>query len=568
MTQTEPIEVASSSPNVSPGRPGWERRWISLAGTVPLSIVVAHPLALIQTRLLSPGNGPAAVSVAAVIILMGLCGAVLRSARLRISVLLALGGVAIAVGQLPWGLAPLVLCAGSAVCWGGDNVALKLPSALDGCWHTRRRHSIGGLALAVFLVFQVSRLSIFMTDATATWGSAFPFVEKGVGHMCWSAYLHAAQLCADGAENIYHAGHYPNFGFTNAEAIVTPIRGLRKYLDDSFHYPPPFLLLPRLGLWLSNDYVLHRSVFFAAQICSFVAFGVVYARWVGGKSGRSVLWGGPLVLASLPTLFNFQFGQVHLLTVLVGLAAMLAFEKGRHATGGALLAWAIVSKVFPGLLLLFLIFRKQWKNVGWTLGVSLGLTLLSWAWFGSAPLVSFIDYVVPRLASGEAFSFVTDAYGIASNFSVPGTIWKLKWLIGVDADSWVSPVAWLYSLGLLALTWRGARLTLDRAGQLRLWLALLVLASMRSPYLPIYGVAPILWLFSLQAGETKGTKARWAMAVSWALVNGLPPMPNTTVMFVSFLAVHAIAMYWIMLPFRGQEVTGPVVLEVSVPGER
>ena len=52
------------------------------------------------------------------------------------------------------------------------------------------------VVMTVVGVVQTGRLSIFMVDPTQAWGSAFPPVKEGVGHMCLSAYVHAAELAA------------------------------------------------------------------------------------------------------------------------------------------------------------------------------------------------------------------------------------------------------------------------------------------------------------------------------------------------------------------------------------
>jgi hypothetical protein len=42
---------------------------------------------------------------------------------------------------------------------------------------------------------------------------------------------------------------------------------------------------------------------------------------------------------------------------------MLAFDIKRPALGGALLTWGIASKIFPGVLVLYLLFEKRWLEV-------------------------------------------------------------------------------------------------------------------------------------------------------------------------------------------------------------
>ena len=70
---------------------------------------------------------------------------------------------------------------------------------------------------------------------------------------------------------------------------------------------------------------------------------------------------------------TLQAGNAHLLFIAAAVAAMLLFERQRHAAGGAILAYAIVSKLFPGVLLFYLLLRRDWRAVGWTAAWSVAL---------------------------------------------------------------------------------------------------------------------------------------------------------------------------------------------------
>ena len=74
---------------------------------------------------------------------------------------------------------------------------------------------------------------------------------------------------------------------------------------------------------------------------------------------------------------------------------MLLFERRRPAAGGALLAYAIVSKLFPGVLVLYLLLRRDWRALGWTAAIGSALALATVADAGAAPLAAFADHL-PR----------------------------------------------------------------------------------------------------------------------------------------------------------------------------
>jgi hypothetical protein len=368
--------------------------------------------------------------------------------------------------------------------------------------------------------------------------------------MCMASYVHAADLTRQGDQNVYLPEHYPVFGLTEASDVHTSIEGLQPYFRDAYLYAPAFLLLPRAWLSVSNDYTDIRMVWFAIQLLAFVAFAVFVARWVGGGAGAWALWMLPLLLVSMPTMFNLQFGQAHLITIWTAMAAMVAFEVKRPALGGALLAWGITSKMFPGLLVLYLLLQRRWADVTWTAAFSAALVLLAVAVTGTEPATAFTTYMLPRLVSGEAFSFVTKTLSIATNLSIPGTVWKLE-LLGIEGGrGMLRAASVLYTVLLLAATWFAARLRLSRAGLVQAWLALLVLASLRSPIVPIYGAAPILWLMTFELDRVSSAKGLIAFGLSWLFISGVPPAPNPVVTIALTGVAQLAILYWVLKPLR------------------
>ena len=521
---------------------------MAVAAATPVVVVAAHALATLQAAWL----GPSAYASAAAMVLPVIVAGAVHWAKPSV----AAGAVAAAVvgsalgaaGLLPWGLLPLLLLAGVGVSVLSNRIQAALPTSLDGAWRRSRGKTIGWALIALLMLLQVSRLSVFMTNQEATWGSTFPPVEFTVTHMCMASYVEAAELSRDGDPNLYDTKHYPNFKLTEAKDIDTSVVGLQPWLDDSFHYPPPFLLLPRLWLELSNDYLQIRSVWFALQLLAFVGFAVLLARWIGGSGGAWALWMLPLAIATLPTMFNFQFGQIHVFTVWTAVAAMWAFDVRRPALGGLLLAGGVASKLFPGILVVYLLLQKRWRDLAWTAVFGSAFALLSLAVTGTTPFERFFTYLLPRLLSGEAFSFVTEALVITTNLSVPGTVWKLDFLGIEGGGALLGPVSTAYTVFILAATWFASRLDVDRIGRVQIWLALVVLASLRSPLVPIYGVAPVLWLMTLQLDRVDTLKGLLWFGVSWFFISSIPPAPNPVVTIALYGVAQVAILYWVLKP--------------------
>lgn len=527
---------------------GWQRRGIAAVAGTTLSVVLAHGLATLQAAW---GGAPIA-GAAAVLVLPIVAAGVLwwwkPSATVVALGAASIGAVLAVASVLPWGFLPLVVLISLVLSWIASRIADALPASVDGAWQRSRGKTIAWTALALVMLLQLSRLSAFMADRDNTWGSTFPPVEFTVTHMCMGSYVHAADLTRQDDPNVYSPEHYPSFGLNEAKDIQTSVSGLQQYLDDAFLYAPPFLLLPRLWLSLSNDYLNIRSVWFTVQFLAFATFAAFLARWVGGSGGAWALWMLPLVFASMPTMFNFQFGQAHLLTIGTAVGAMLAFDLKRPALGGALLAWGVASKIFPGVLILYLLFQKRWFEVAWTTVFGVALGLLAWVVIGSTQIIQFVDYMLPRLTSGDAFSFVTDTLPIVTNLSIPGTVWKLNFLGFENGASLLGVASVVYTLLLLVAIWYAARLDVDRLGRVQIWFTILILASLRSPIVPIYGAVPILWLMTLELGQVRTTKGLVLFGISLAFINGLPPAPNPLVTIALYGVAQVALLYWVVRP--------------------
>ena len=269
-----------------------------------------------------------------------------------------------------------------------------------------------------------------------------------------SAYVVAADLSRRGKLNLYDERFYPAFGRTAARLLAPgDVRNLGAWMEDPFEYPPPFLLFPRVALLVTDDFLTLRAGWFVLQALGLLVVTAWLARWIGGRDGRLTLLLVPVLLASLPTMLGLQFGQFHVATLLLSIAAMISFEERRPAVGGVLLAVAIVSKLSPAFLVVYLLARRRWREVAWTLGACAAFSGVALAVLGWAPFEAFLSYQLPRIQSGEAFSFYEDKELVVSrNLGIPGLVTKLHFL-GVPGMTRAlgAALGWLFTLLLFWL---------------------------------------------------------------------------------------------------------------------
>jgi hypothetical protein len=410
---------------------------------------------------------------------------------------------------------------------------------------------LAGVATLVALVV-LGRLTVFMADDARPSFSSFPSSAWELRHSCVSAYFVAAGAAREG-RNVYRDELYtaPD---DDGRGVRKPLM-LGRFGIDVYEYPPPFLLLPGALRQVAPGFSAFRLLWFVLNGVV-VAFAMVrVARALPPPAARRALLLAPLVWISLPTLSALQKGNVQLMIVGLAMFAMLLFERRRFAAGGALLAFATASKLFPGLLLVYLICRRQWRAVAWTAAMGALLVVLSLAVVGVRQYAAFADHL-PGLLSGEAFPAFRNPSAMAINFSIPGLVFKLK-VLGLGGLSFGASkvVGWLYTLVVLVVVVRVSRLTWPDADKPALWLAILTLATLRSPFLPqAYAAFPPLWLVTLLAARQPPTAktllltaAAWlALSVYWPLDWPMDPrvlalvtlVPQAVTVVVAVLALR------------------------------
>jgi hypothetical protein len=232
---------------------------------------------------------------------------------------------------------------------------------------------------------------------------------------------------------------------------------------------------------------------------------------------------------------------------------MVFLARGRYLTGGALLAYATLSKIFPGMLIVYLLVRRRWRALEWTVGLSTALVVISLLDTGWAPYHAFL-HQLPRLLGGEAFPAFRNPASIAKNYSVPGMVFKLQ-LFGLPGTSFAAMriVGWIYTPIVLAATIILARQRRNRDEQPILWLAILILASLRSPFLPSYAVIPAVWLLTLLAATLSPTMNRLCiMLLAWVVLNAAIPQlhPDPRLASIALLAPQAVIVILVVIAFR------------------
>jgi alpha-1,2-mannosyltransferase len=404
--------------------------------------------------------------------------------------------------------AALAAMAGGAVAWWCWR---RLPLDPTACSRALR---IVACVATVLAFVQLGRLAVFIVDPSRVAYSFLPSSRWEVEHSCLTAYFVAADSIST-TPNVYDNSLYSMPDDDPAQLRKPKMLG--PFRIDVFEYPPQFLLLSRVLHGLAPDFFDQRMLWFGLNGVVVLLVFLVVARLLGPAAGTRAILLSTLVWAALPMTSTLQKGNVQALAIAGSMLAMVLFERRWWAAGGALLAFATVSKLFPGLLVVYLIARREWRAVAWTFAMGVTFSALALWVFGWPPYAAFLEHL-PRLLGGEAFPAFRNPMPTAMNLSIPGLALKLK-LFGIPGSSFGAAklVGWAYTLVAVAATFLVGSRTLRDDQKPLVWLAILILATLRSPFLPpAYGVLPALWLLTLLAAVAlRSSRVLPAVLVAW-----------------------------------------------------
>lgn len=507
-----------------------ERPAFSALVALLLAPILGQGLWLPLVHVLGPSGDAAAVTMAA----LAIGGAIavvhaLRPARARLWSLAA--GASIAVGATlaaslgPAGMLTLLAVA-AALAWMVGWVTLRLPPALDGLARRHRLTTALYVVMAFAAIVTTARLGNFIGDSTRVDDQVVPGLAFLETHSCLTAYVHAATLGGQHVDNLYaerwwHGSH----GFPPADPGAE--NPYQPFMLDYYAYPPPFLLVMAPLTSLDGDFPAQRALWFGLNGLLLATGPWAVARWIDGPSTHRVLLLAPIFFGTLPVLATLQVGNFQIAVVMLSVLAMVAFHEDRPVLGGALLAFAILSKLSPGVLGIVLLAQRRWLAATWSAGFGLVFVALSLAVHGVEPMTSFLTYTLPRLGSGEAFAFMDDdAFSLLTNMAPFGVPFKLE-LMGLEVgEPWVVG-RWLgraYSVVLLAFAIAAVRQRGDRRTQALVWMSLLVLASLQSPFAPGYTLIGLLWAITLLSVEVRGLVGGVVLVLLWLVLTVVPPV--------------------------------------------
>ncbi len=329
---------------------------------------------------------------------------------------------------------------------------------------------------------------------------------SGAGTHDHEAMLELARTLA-GRDRIAPNVYPPTFTFFVSPLTAIPHRTARVV----------WLLLNQM--WLAGTIVLLRRLCWAtAQRRMSIHFSLVFF----------------LLSASVyfPVLEHNWQGQANLAVLfLLTLALYSYLTQGRDAVAGLWLGLAIVLKLFPVVILPFLICRRRYRLVAWT---SLWCACMVVA---SLSVVSIEDYLqYPSVLLNSVYAGA--GHELASSYSLVswlGGWFRIIGLEGTTSGLIVTCLRLLPYVLFLTISWMEARREDDVSRQaltveiLRYWQALLFVAFIMSKFWEhhlVFMLAPIFVIATLTSENFVGRHRIRAALVAAVAITGVPSRGN------------------------------------------
>jgi hypothetical protein len=260
-------------------------------------------------------------------------------------------------------------------------------------------------------------------------------------------------------------------------------------------------------------------VWTAINALAFLISLVLLFRWTPGLSRDGALAVAALIILFPPVTDHLVWGQNKMLVLLMLVLMLRWMEGGKDASAGLILAFASLLRVFPLLIVGYLILMKRWRVLAYAMVGLFAGGLVTVALVGVGRSFSFL------LASG----YLTQqwAQALPGNIALPTTVSRMFWYffgihLGATFDWARRVMSWAAELALLGLTVKAtaARSSSDDPdGRLfSLWIMTAILVSPTSWfYYLVLLTIPIVKLSAAAANNRTSARALWAGVACYTL---------------------------------------------------
>jgi hypothetical protein len=239
--------------------------------------------------------------------------------------------------------------------------------------------------------------------------------------------------------------------FERAEELGSPTRYVYRHLFTSYIQPPTSALsiVPLTLLeWrdASRLYLVVNNLLLAASVALMLYVVRPTVPWLWAGVGAIVL------VAFFSQVYgSLALGQVDPTITFLLVLGLLGYKTDRPALTGSAIALAAAIKLLPAILLLYFVWRREYRTVVWGVGVGLAILLVSIPLAGFDTYRTYLTETVPALTKGSTYYSNISLVGLITRPYVPGPLGGLDPLEALDEVPYVAEARVLSLLATLAI---------------------------------------------------------------------------------------------------------------------
>jgi hypothetical protein len=192
--------------------------------------------------------------------------------------------------------------------------------------------------------------------------------------------------------------------------------------------------------------------------------------------------------------------------------------------------------------------QRRWRAAAFTVLAAVALCALSVLVLGTGVWREFLFYHLPRVQSGEALRFLAASpREVAFNLAPFGIPFKLA-ALGLDGWGWDQARRFgnVYTAVVLVLAALAGRNAGSPQHRLTVWMAVVMLGSLRSPYAAPFVLSTLVVLFLVLAAEVRSRRGLWAFIAGCALFSLPTPFSDPRAAMATSL-VRACLLYALLV---------------------
>lgn len=194
--------------------------------------------------------------------------------------------------------------------------------------------------------------------------------------------------------------YYPDFS-VYYDGTKTFLQGGNPYLEGKeyftpFVYPPTVLLI-FLPFTLLPFFIAQKVFVVISILCLLLSIGLLFKLFNQTPLSALGLFLITLALNFFPAKFTLGMGQINNVVLLMATLFIYFYVKKKEILSGAFLAFAISLKLFPVLLIVFLIINKRWKILLSVIFTASAIVLATLLFVNSQIISYFLMTVLPTL---------------------------------------------------------------------------------------------------------------------------------------------------------------------------